>query len=98
MISDTRATVGEALVVLVAVGAERADVVERAGFEAEQVLAVDELGPLGALRDSVDHRLVEARRHEVDHLHARRELGVLAWLATLPETKMPRWPIVWCSV
>ena len=67
---------GEALVVLVAVGAERADVVQAARLQAEEILAVDQVAMLGGLVDLVDHRLVEAGRHQVDHVHAGGEFGM----------------------
>ena len=93
MISDTRADRGEARVVLGVIAAERADVVERARLQPEQVLAVHQLGIGRVLVDLGDHRLVEAGRHHVDHLHAETN-SPCSLVATLPETKMPRWPMV----
>ena len=68
---------GEALVVFLAVAAERADVVERARLQTEQILAVDQVGMGGIVVDLGDHGLVQAGRQEIDHLHARGELGML---------------------
>ena len=40
---------GEALIVLIAVGAERADIVQGARLEAEEIFAVDEVAMLGGI-------------------------------------------------
>ena len=51
--------------------------VQRAGLEAEQVLALYQVGVDGIFIDLCDDRLVEARRHRIDQFHARHELAML---------------------
>ena len=82
---------GEALVVFGVVAAQRADVVQRARLQAEQVAAVHQLGVDGILIHLGDHRLVEPGRQHVDQLHARDELAVLLGgdLAGHEDTKVP---------
>ena len=68
---------GETLLVVRVIDAEGADVVERSGFETEEILTVDELSVLRLVRDLDDCGFVEPRRHGFDHLHARDELLML---------------------
>ena len=60
------------------VAAERPDVVERARLAAvNRYLPSISSGFVGVLVDLGDHRLVEAGRQQVDHVHAAGELAVL---------------------
>src|SRR4029079_6220112 len=68
----------ELSVVLGAVSAERADIVEAPWSEPEQVIAGRQLAVRGALADILDDRLVEAGRHEIDEVHCAGELIMLA--------------------
>ena len=67
----------EALLVVRAIDAESANVVERPGLETEEILALDELPVFGLVRDLDDRRFIKPRRHRFDHLHARDELTML---------------------
>ena len=67
----------EALVILVTVGTECADVVQRTRLERQQILSVYQVGPLGPRLDLPDHGLVQAGGHHIDHFDARGELGML---------------------
>ena len=49
---------GETLLVVRAIDAEGADVVERPGFETEEILALDELPVLGLVCDLDDRRFI----------------------------------------
>src|SRR5208283_524935 len=82
---------GETLLVVSTIDAEGAYVVERPGFQTEEILAVDELVVLGLVGDLGDGRLVKPWRHGVDHVHARDELLVLfqSDLARDEDAEMP---------
>ena len=82
---------GEALLVLGAVDAEDADVVERSRLEPEEILAVDEVAVRGVLTDLGDDGLVEPGRRRLDHLHTGDELAVLLGcdLARDEDAKVP---------
>ena len=67
----------KALLVLGAVDAEGADVVERSRLEPEEILAVDKVAVRRVLADVGDDGLIEAGRRRLDHLHAGDELAVL---------------------
>src|SRR5580704_18881244 len=68
---------GEARVILGAIDAERADVVERAVLETEEILAVHEIS-VRRIRSCVrDDGLVEAGRRRFNHLDAGDKLVVL---------------------
>src|SRR5439155_15441925 len=82
---------GEALVVLDVVGAQRSDVVQRAGLEAEQVVTLHQVGIESVLIDLDNDSLVEARRKHIDQFHARYEFAVLlgGHLAGYENAQMP---------
>jgi hypothetical protein len=66
-----------ALVVLRAIDAEGANIVERSRLEAEEIFAIDELAVRRLVADVADDGLVKARRRRLDHFHAGDELPVL---------------------
>ena len=80
---------GEPRVVLEAIDAERADVVEHPLLQTEEIFSVHEI-PVSGVRPSIrDDGLVEAGG--VASIISMRETNSLCSLAaTLPETKMPR--------
>ena len=82
---------GEGAIVLGAVAAERADVVERAGLEAGDPVAGDEAARGHVRRPWRNDHLIEARRQAVDDVHQLHELLVLlrAHLGGDEEGEMP---------
>ena len=59
----------EGKVVLGAIAADLTNVVEFAGLETEQVVALHQLGIFDRFVDTRDHRLVKPGRHQIDHVH-----------------------------
>ena len=78
-LSDFRNAGGrsESKVVLGAIAADLANVVELAGLETEQVVALHQLGIFDRFVDTRDHRLVKPGRHQVDHVHGIGKFLVL---------------------
>ena len=68
---------GKGEVVLGTVAAELADIAERAGLQAEQVIALHQLGVFDILVQTRDYRLVETGGHQIDHVHGIGELAML---------------------
>src|SRR6516225_6186166 len=68
---------GKGEVVIGAVAAKCADIVERASLETEQIISPDQLGIFDILVDTCNYRLVKTRRHQIDHVHSKRELAML---------------------
>ena len=64
-------------VVLGAVAADLADVVERAGLETEEIAALHQLGVFDSFVEPRDHRLVKTGRHQIDHVHGIGKFLVL---------------------
>ena len=75
-LGDSRRRCKPALVFL-AVAAERTDIVERARFEAHEIVAADQVRRLVVRLLLRHHRLVEARWQDFDQIDVARELVML---------------------